>query len=239
MTAYLDNNVYIDIENGRYKEIDFTSKSAMTFFYSESLIEELYEGEHLDKSNTQERISLITRLCGDNYILPGIGDKKPETIKQKPQQTYFIIGNSSLRLLRNALKDAVSQMSPNQEEFLKMLSSKRTEVNNIAPTEILSKINNAMSEYVHNGLKGFLMATEANGRSTYSTLFNLLDAVCYWKDMPNTQVARLHDSSHAYFSQICDYFVTNDKRLRYKAKAVYSYLGVKTTVISPNDFLKL
>ena len=53
------------------------------------------------------------------------------------------------------------------------------------------------------------------------------------------EVSRLYDVSHAYNAQLCDYFVTNDKRLRYKTEAVYRFLGVNTLVITPNEFVNL
>jgi len=36
---------------------------------------------------------------------------------------------------------------------------------------------------------------------------------------------------------VCDVLVTNDKRMRAKTKAVYSFLGVKTRVVSTNEYL--
>ena len=35
----------------------------------------------------------------------------------------------------------------------------------------------------------------------------------------------------------CDVLVTNDKRMRAKTKAVYSFLGVNTKVVSTNEYL--
>lgn len=49
----------------------------------------------------------------------------------------------------------------------------------------------------------------------------------------------MYDASHAYYAQLCDYFVTNDKRLSYKARAVYAFLGIKTNVITSREFVLL
>lgn len=53
------------------------------------------------------------------------------------------------------------------------------------------------------------------------------------------EVSRMYDASHAYYAQLCDYFVTNDKRLSYKARAVYAFIGIKTNVITPREFVLL
>ena len=61
----------------------------------------------------------------------------------------------------------------------------------------------------------------------------------YWgeKKTNHSDVARLYDSSHAYFAQLCDVLVTNDMKMGMKVKAVYSFLNVKTMVMSANEFL--
>ena len=50
-------------------------------------------------------------------------------------------------------------------------------------------------------------------------------------------IARLYDSSHAYYAKLCDVLVSNDKRMRYKTMAVYDYLGISTTVMAADEFL--
>ena len=88
-------------------------------------------------------------------------------------------------------------------------------------------------------INSYLKATDAIGRTVFGTLFNLLDYVCYYKDKQtnHSDIARLYDASHAYCAQLCDYFVSQDKRMRYKTEAVYCYLGIKTVTISPKDYI--
>lgn len=59
------------------------------------------------------------------------------------------------------------------------------------------------------------------------------------KPTDHSNIARMHDASHAYFAQLCDVFVSNDKKMRYKTEAVYSYLGVDTRVESGEEYLGL
>lgn len=60
----------------------------------------------------------------------------------------------------------------------------------------------------------------------------------YWSDKKtsHSDIARLYDASHAYSAQICDVLVSNDRKMRYKIKAIYSFLGVKTIVLSTQEF---
>jgi hypothetical protein len=56
----------------------------------------------------------------------------------------------------------------------------------------------------------------------------------YWKDKANekSNYARLWDSSHAFFAAFCDYFISDDKRTRNKARVVYNIYEISTKVIS-------
>ena len=40
------------------------------------------------------------------------------------------------------------------------------------------------------------------------------------------------DASHLFYASNCDYFVTEDRKLRDKAIAIYSYYRIQTKVIS-------
>lgn len=88
-------------------------------------------------------------------------------------------------------------------------------------------------------VREYLIRSEAVGRSLYCTLFNLLDFACFHKDKPtaHSNIARMHDASHAYYAQLCDVFVSDDKKMRYKTEAVYNYLGIQTRVMSGKEFL--
>ncbi|EPR73393.1 hypothetical protein ADIWIN_1423 [Winogradskyella psychrotolerans RS-3] len=55
-----------------------------------------------------------------------------------------------------------------------------------------------------------------------------------WKDKHNSKsnYARLWDASHSFYSSYFDYFISDDKRTRNKAKVVFEIYGAKTKVIS-------
>lgn len=51
----------------------------------------------------------------------------------------------------------------------------------------------------------------------------------------NTVRSVTTDAGHAYFAGYCNWFVTADKRLYHKAKALYSHFGVSTRVMTPRE----
>lgn len=43
------------------------------------------------------------------------------------------------------------------------------------------------------------------------------------------------DAKHAMFASVCDWFITTDKRLGHKAKALYNHFGISTCVMTPKE----
>ena len=238
MNVYLDNNVYVDIECHELNLLDFISKDNASYYYSSEIIDELLEGESVCNLNQSARIELIEKICRSNCILPNI--EVPEFYKKSPRWFYDNNTTDLFRILRRHLTNNVSNIRPDHDAVLKELSLKRIEINNISPNDIFNRIDCSLNKSINKfGVNEYLVKSEAKGRGVYSTLFNLLDAVCYWKDKNGIEVSRMYDASHAYFAQLCDYFVTNDKRLSYKARAVYAFIGIKTNVITPREFVLL
>ena len=111
--------------------------------------------------------------------------------------------------------------------------------NNEKPESVLRILDKRMNEKLQMGLLQYLKASEAiPGRPLFCTLLNIIDAANYWGDTKtnHSDIARLNDASHAYFAQICDVLVTNDKRMIAKVKAIYSFLHISTKVLSVRDY---
>ena len=135
------------------------------------------------------------------------------------------------------------QVNSGDDLFMKLrkkLDFDSTIFNNVSPELVLEMIDERVKKKLNIDLMTYLKATEAfGGKPLYHTLFNLIDSANNWGDKKtsHSNVARLYDAAHAYFAQICDVLVTNDKRMRAKTKTVYSFLGVNTSVVSTNEYL--
>ena len=69
-------------------------------------------------------------------------------------------------------------------------------------------------------------------------LFNILTSCGYNRDKGIRKVTSgIHDVSHAIYGTYCDELITNDQKFYKRCKAVYNYLGIKTKVLTLNDFL--
>ncbi len=67
----------------------------------------------------------------------------------------------------------------------------------------------------------------------------MLDLLGYHSDKlskPGSTInSVLSDAQHAYMASFCDCFITGDRRLTSKAKALYSEFGIDTLVLAPSD----
>ena len=236
MKVYLDNNVLVDIEAGKYSVDTFLAIPNVVYYYSDAHMNELLEAKGNQKVSQEGRLRLISRLCGRNNILTG-GFEAPEFLEKDPEEMY--------RLCDNPLRAIIAQrVNTGDELFMELrerLGFDSTVFNNVSPGQVLEMIDDKVKEKLDNlDLLTYLRATGAfGGKPLYHTLFNLIDSANYWGDKKtaHSNVARLYDAAHAYFAQVCDVLVTNDKRMRAKTKAVYSFLGVKTKVVSTNEYL--
>lgn len=242
MKVYLDNNIIVGIEEGCYDLHLFKSFSDVEYFYSAAHVDELIEGKDNPKISVDQRLSTISELAGTNHILNGFQD--PKFFAKSIREMYALACSPLQTALRERINTASNNFNVDNDRILDILKLKRIEINNIKPYEIFSEIDKRLLEAENPddriGVKEYLWRSEAVGRSLYCTLFNLLDFVCFHKDRPtgHSNIARMHDASHAYYAQLCDVFVSDDKKMRYKTEAVYSYLGVKTRVRSGKEFLE-
>ncbi|MBB5645910.1 hypothetical protein [Pedobacter cryoconitis] len=73
----------------------------------------------------------------------------------------------------------------------------------------------------------------------FQLAYNMLDVLGISKDKitkKNTLGNLQNDGYHSYFAGYCDYFITDDKTITSKAKALYNLLGIKTQVLSVDEF---
>lgn len=238
-TYYLDNNVLVDIEQGKISISDFLSLQNFKYYFSPSHIDELIEGERISKLSIDNRLVLIENLASNNCIMPGYPN--PELCARSPLQVYQDAKTPLAIITRQLINQSITNFNFDRDEFLNILRIKKIEINNISSQDILNELDNTLSVFMNINIPELLYRSEAIGRTVFGTLFNLLDLACYYKDKQteHSNIARFHDASHAYYAQLCDFFVSQDKRMRYKTKAVFSYLGIKTQVLSVPELMSI
>ncbi len=236
MRVYLDNNILIDIEDGVYVLDEFLTKPRTDYYYSDAHISELLNG--LDKSIPglkEKRLQTIKSLCGENYLVQDTLGNGMRLAKYEPLDAFERA--ASLGWMRLPINRLAQGFTPNRPGILSELDLDSREVGSLNPNEVFEVIEkHFLASKYHYTIMDYLFLSEAfTGRTVFSSLFNLLDMVGYHKDKNN--VARLYDSSHAYYAHTCSVLVSNDTRMRLKTAAVYHFLHINTKILDAKSFL--
>ncbi|MEE3664046.1 hypothetical protein V2I52_19360 [Brenneria sp. g21c3] len=99
--------------------------------------------------------------------------------------------------------------------------------------------NTSIGEFIDSGSIGFV----EDYRTAIKDLSSLFDFVNFETEhlkfsKINKIASSYRDRAHLEHAYICDYFVTEDTRLKNRARIIYEILGVKTQVIGINELKK-
>lgn len=247
-TAYLDTNIIVDIEDNHISKNDLCTnvdRDITEFFYSSAHLQEATEmtaeTEKELKNQLEKRFATISSITDDNYLYTELPSHKVIVLKEKPSVVYDTINFSSFGV--SAMKGFMSIISETQKkEFRNQINIDTKRINNYNPSEIIEHINSKsdlMGGYSFLGMLDKAIELHPQGGemgigNRFAAIFEFLDLVGYWKDRFNekSNYARLWDSNHAYYSSSCDYFISDDKRTRNKAKVAFEFYGIKTKIVS-------
>jgi hypothetical protein len=115
-------------------------------------------------------------------------------------------------------------------------------LNNYKPEEVilhlnakLNKLGGSLSfiEMIEKGISLHPQGKDFGLANRIAGIFELLDMLGYWTDKytDKSNYARLWDSNHAFFASFCNYFISDDRRTRNKAKVVYGIYDISTFVV--------
>lgn len=247
MTAYLDNNIIVDLEQEKISKdllIQSTDDRIKKFYYSAAHLQEAHEfsgsiSERADKLKI--RFETISEVTKDNYLFLELPSNTIRRLIESPKVVYDTI--TDVEFGQQAMKDMVNNVSEEQRElFRNQLGINPKEINNYSPERVIEQINEKKSsfggyslvEVIEESVKLHPQGKDFGIHNRIAGIFELLDLVGYWKDKFNekSNYARLWDSNHAYFSSACDFFISNDKRTRNKAKVAFHLYGINTKVLS-------
>ncbi len=250
MRIYLDSNIIIAIENGYYtlkdvlRNIDVEDDGKIEILYSMSHIYEaeniLGDTETVRNERINQRLKTIQELTKNKYIYRKLPNNEVIIVDETPFNMYeTITGVMDTRPIFNSMMSVVSEEQ--KAEFRKSLGIDIREINNYTSENVVAHLNTKVAsmgmtlvEMVEYGVNLHPDGKSFSLHNRFAGIFELLDMLGYWTDKPTpkSNVARLWDANHAYFASFCDYFISNDKRTRNKAKVVYSIYDVSTNVLS-------
>ena len=170
MIVYLDNNVLVDIEAGKYQLENFCALPNVDYYYSDAHLNELLEAKGNPKVSQEERLDLITRLCGRHYICSGV-TKAPEFMGKDCREMYRYVDIPMRVYINMAASVGVDPLGVVREK----LGFESKVFNNESPERVLKIIDERMMKILNIGLIDYLYRTDAYGRALYGTLLNIID----------------------------------------------------------------
>lgn len=57
----------------------------------------------------------------------------------------------------------------------------------------------------------------------------------FYLEAEKKATSNLHDTTHCIYAAYSDFFITRDRKFKYKVEAIYNYLNIKTQVIFVDD----
>ncbi len=248
MTVYFDTNIYAYIENGSLSVRQIEDSIGVRFskiFYSASHIQESIEIKGISKEERENRINkrlhTISELSESNYLYEDLENNVFKLI-ENPFSVLKTI--TEVVYGQEMMKGFANFISEEQKESLRnLLCIEPSRMNNYSPTEVIQQFNKKLhqtgQEFTFLSLMEYGMSFHPNSETfglsnKIAGIFELLDMFGYWKDKytDKSNYARLWDSSHTSFAAFCDYFISDDKRTRNKAKVVYDIYNIGTKVLS-------
>ena len=188
-------------------------------------------------------ISLLETICGNHYLRVENGQIMP--MFYKPRDVIEVYGDQ-LEILQN-----FELITP------EMYSSIKDEIKKLLPTNVFKRIQGAapqnifsiIDEYISQKLPNHNLNSLMSMSYSHPSLSQLIDAELRFKSMcmildlfgfrPEKKDKSLMnidtDATHMFYGMLCDIFVTADKKLANKAKAVYQKYNCQTKILHPEE----
>lgn len=249
MIAYLDYNIITSIDENEYsldKIYSRVDENIDQFAYSAAHVEEvdnrIFNQTHMQKEFVAKRLAKIQEITKGLYLYQDSSTNDVYTMIERPENVLKTI--SEVPLAKSSVQFAVNLItSPMKQQIRESLGIDAKQINNYRPSEVVTHLNKKLTGWGTN--EPFIDLIERSiilhpdGKTfglhnRIAGIFELLDMLGYWKDRETntSNQARHFDSSHAFYAAHCDYFISDDKRTRNKAKVVYNIYDIHTKVVS-------
>lgn len=218
-----------------------TYNKFIVFPYSDAHIRDLRESI-LNTCEFENDLNILTNICGkhlltfdDGKICPKYA--LPQECMEK-EETY----HRFIKLITDVISpEAYSNFKKSLQQLIPIdtLDSYRKEDD---PENAIKKIDAYIRSHIP-GQNLFSLMTQFTNQQHIATkdvemklLYLGLDWFGYKNEEKNKTLSNIMaDATHVFYAEHCDYLVSNDKRLRAKAKAIYSYYHASTKVISSDQ----
>lgn len=255
---YLDYNVVSYFRTGNFSEkISFEQKNIVDFLKRKYSI--AFSPAHLEdiaaskiRCGTSDEIikneiDFLTYLAENHSMRPITREKLEIYYDEYPIDCYkrVIKYYENNNWAEKIEKELIYEANENK-------SSTPREMNNLPQNKVLDNVDYKKLISFHliqNGLldsDGFLKSltwtfVDIKERFNVVEMYiniaaNILEYIGYYRESNKNFRSRMHDVSHIIYGAYSDLFISEDKKIRKKAQAIYSMLKIPTRVLSLSEF---
>ncbi|WP_079882874.1 hypothetical protein [Vibrio parahaemolyticus] len=252
-SIYFDYNVISYLRTNEFEDLSrkFSDiKDSKVIHFSPAHLEEIAVSAIRDKVSNDivsAELNFLTEIAKNNALRP-VTRKKLAKYSEYPIDCYkrVLQGYKGNDLAEAIDKQVIDDAHDNP-------AGQPREQNNVEPEEVLNKFvvkeMLAFSLFRQNYIKREQMVdvfswsfddikNDFDIFEAYTNLAsNYMEKIGYNREKRKKSRSRLHDVSHIIYAAYTDVFVCGDKKLRNKAKAIYSSLNIRTQVMSVDEFV--
>ena len=123
------------------------------------------------------------------------------------------------------------QKTTDKSQYKKIQGSKFTNVFKELDATTIPQTDRTFVELIENPIA----ETSKSNLELFTSLYLALNLSGFPSDKKRNFKNIYTDSEHAYYASSCDFFVTNDFRLKEKTSAIYNHYNIQTKIISFNE----
>jgi hypothetical protein len=249
-TIYYDFNIYQIIENGNLSQ-DISNINQI-IVYSPIHINEIVR---MDKNNKKENVFIQRRLKTISHIT--------KNVINMVNDSRFILCQMDPSLLIDRALNNKNIFVAYEEYYLQSYKDINIYFNNNLTEKHRKEINSRKNNILVNLFDGNYFANNETLKLVYYSnllnknfsniifeglsfdekydiilgLFQIVNLLSFRSERSDKKIkSSFYDANHVLYASNCDKFITNDRKLYFKAKEIYDFLRIKTKVYLWNDY---
>ena len=127
------------------------------------------------------------------------------------------------------------QTTTNDSQYRKIQGSNSTNIFKELDAAVFPQTNKNFVELIENPIA----ERSKSNLELFTSLYLTLNLSGFFSDKNRNLQNIYTDSEHAYYASSCDFFVSNDSRLREKTDAIYRQYNIQTKIISSDELITI
>ena len=189
----------------------------------------------------EQDLDLLTQICGAHMLAYSENDKFLYNVAPRD----YLAGETGelLDVLQNKFPFPYHEM---RELFRMYFTPEDLETisGEEKPRKVIERANDAIKrrlgyEDIESFMESFYFLKPISNELKFKMLYLVLDFLKYKSEDKKKSFSNIDtDAQHIFLASFCDYLVSNDKKMREKAKVIFEYFHSATKVMDSKSFMK-